>query len=323
MLSHRQRAAWYHQLAQQLEAGLPFADAVRASTGTGLPIVGLEAMAGQIEAGGTIGDAFDAAAPWLPEAERLVLTAAAEAGRLPRSLASLAERHAQLSAVKFRLALACAYPLAVVHLGLLLLPVVSMIDWETGFHWDTFRYVRALAVTLGPLWLLAAVLFVLVRRQNAMLATVARRLPFLGRYLVARGLSDFAFALGNFLDAGIPINRAWATAGATSTLPELRRAARTIDGVIARGEQPGRMLATLQGFPPDFVALYRTGETSGQLEQNLLRLAAQYQEQAARALTLLSLFYPAMMFLAVAIAVAVNVVRIYAGYLSLIEKLAS
>jgi type II secretory pathway component PulF len=323
MLSHRQRAAWYHQLAQQLEAGLPFAEAVRAAAGTGVPASGLEMMAAQIESGGTIRDAFAAAAPWLPEGERQVLTAAAEAGRLPRSLESLAERHAQLAAVKFRLALACAYPLAVVHLGLLLLPVVSMIDWETGFHWDTLRYAHALAVTLGPLWAIALGLLWLMRRQNPVLLAVARRLPFLGRYVAARGLSDFAFALGNFLDAGMPIDRAWAAAGTTSALPELRRAAQSVDAVIARGARPGPMLGTLPGFPPDFVALYRTGETSGQLEQNLLRLAAQYQEQAGRALTLLSLFYPAVVFAAVAVAVAFNVIRIYAGYLSLIEKLGS
>src|SRR3954462_16025680 len=48
MLSHRQRAAWYHQLAQQLDAGLPFAEAVRASAGTGVPSAGLEAIAGKI-----------------------------------------------------------------------------------------------------------------------------------------------------------------------------------------------------------------------------------------------------------------------------------
>lgn len=323
MLSHRQRSAWYHQFAQQLEAGLPFADAVRSARGTGMPGIALEAMAAQVEAGGTVDAAFAAAARWLPTAERYVLAAAAQAGRLPHTLRALSQRHAEFAAAKLKLLLACLYPLAVLHLGLVLLPVMSMIDWETGLHWDTLRYLRALVFSLGPLWAVMVALVMLARRQNPALGRVARALPLVGGYLRARAVSDFAFALANFLDAGIPIDRAWASAGATSTLPALRDAADAIGAVIARGQAPGSMLAASPCFPPDFVALYRTGETSGQLEQNLFRLAAQYQERASRLLLLVSLVYPALIFLAVAVAVAINVIRIYAGYLQMIEKLGS
>jgi hypothetical protein len=34
-LSHKKLSAWYHLLAQQLDAGLPFPAALRASTGSG------------------------------------------------------------------------------------------------------------------------------------------------------------------------------------------------------------------------------------------------------------------------------------------------
>src|SRR5688572_33334117 len=112
LLGHRKLAAWYQQLAQHLEAGVPLAAALRASQGTGAPARALEAMAATIEAGGSVGDALRSAGPWLPYADLLALTAAAEAGRMPRTLQTLSNRHAQIGDAKLRTILACIYPLA-------------------------------------------------------------------------------------------------------------------------------------------------------------------------------------------------------------------
>src|SRR4051812_2385651 len=98
LLGHRKLSAWYYAFAQQLEAGLPFAEAVRSSRGAGLATAALDAMAREIEAGRSIENAFAVAERWLPLSDRLVLSASAEAGRLPSTLRALAARHAQLAA---------------------------------------------------------------------------------------------------------------------------------------------------------------------------------------------------------------------------------
>ena len=322
-LSHRKLSAWYHQLARQIEAGLPLAGALRSSRGTGLPAASLETMARKIEAGGSVDTAFDAAGTWLPLADRLVLSAAAEAGRMPHTLNSLADRHAQLGATKLRLALACIYPVAMVHVMLLLLPVMRMIDWDKGFTWNTLAYARTLALTILPLWAVIVVLWILSRRQNQVVLKMARMLPLIGGYIRAQGLADFAFALGNFLDAGMLISRAWSVAGSIATRPDLQRAAADMHAVILRGEQPGTQLARWPCFPPDFVALYHTGESTGQLEQSLFRLAIQYQDNAKRSLTLATLFYPALLFFAAAALIIYHIIKFYSGYLKMIEQLAT
>ncbi len=322
-LSHRRLSSWYHQLAQQLEAGLPFADAVRSAGGTGLPDAGLEAVAGTVEAGGTIAAAWKAAERWLPLADRLVLSAAAESGRMPAVLTSLAQRHQQLGAAKLRAALACMYPLVLLHVGLIVLPLTGMIDWEKGFAWNPGAYARTLVLTLLPLWTILVVLAILIRRQHPALTRLARMLPFIGNYFHAQGLADFAFALESFLAAGVRIDRAWALTGSIANDPTLKRAAAAMHEAMTRGERPGPRLAAWPCFPPDFVALYSTGEASGQLEQNLLRLASQQQDRAKRALTVSTLVYPSLGLAAVAAVVVVHVVRFYAGYLKMIEQLAS
>jgi type II secretory pathway component PulF len=322
-LSHRKLAAWYPQLAQQLEAGLAFTDALRSSRGTGMPEIALEAMAQAVETGNTVQAALDAGAAWLPEADRLMLAAAAEAGRFTHVLQNLATRHSQVYAAQLKLGGACLYPVGVLHLGLLLRPILGMIDWEKGFAWNTVGYVAAVARPLVPFWGAVILVVMLARRGNRHVAALGRALPILGRYFRLQGLSDFAFALGSFLDAGMPIDRAWTVSGMASKSPDLRRAAETIGAVIARGERPGPRLATLSCFPADFSALYHTGESTGQLDQNLLHLARLYRERADRTLLAATFAYSALLFLVVALFAAFTVLQAYSGYFKMIGNLAS
>jgi general secretion pathway protein F/type IV pilus assembly protein PilC len=322
LLRHRKLSAWYQQLAQNLEAGLPLAAAVRSSQGTGAPAAALETMAATIEHGGTADDALRGARSWLPEADVLALSAANDAGRMPRTLHNLSGRHEQIGAAKLRMMLACAYPLAVLHLCLLLLPLARMIDWEQGFRWSASAYARSVAFTLVPLWCAGFLVWMLARRQSPVLAAIIRFVPALNSYARTQALADFAFALGNFLEAGVPIAPAWAAAGLITPSGDLKAAASAMETVIARGEAPGPKLGAWKCFPPDFVAQYRTGETTGNLEANLLRLAAQHQASANRALAFATLLYPAIMFLGVASIVGYVVVSIYGGYLKMLGKLA-
>jgi type II secretory pathway component PulF len=321
-LGHRKLSAWYQQLAQPLEAGLPLAAALRVSNGTGAPESALERMAGRIEAGGSVADALRSAGPWLPYADMLALTAAAEAGRMPRTLRTLSQRHAQIGAARLRMVLACVYPLGVLHVALLLYPVVRMIDWDEGFQWSAAAYVRGIGVSILPLWGLAVFVSVLARRGSLVLTRLTRLLPLLGRYMREQALADFSFSLGNFLEAGVPIAQAWAAAGLITRSRKLKAAAHAMGATIAAGQAPGAQLGGWTCFPNDFVALYKTGESTGQLDVNLLILAAQKQDAANRALSLATVVYPMLMFLAVAAAVGYFVISIYAGYLKMLSGLA-
>jgi type II secretory pathway component PulF len=321
-LGHRKLAAWYQQLAQQLEAGLPLAEALRASQGTGAPATALDRMAATIEAGGSVADALRTAGTWLPYADLLALTAASEAGRMPRTLQTLATRHEQIGNAKLRVIMTCIYPLAVLHLGLLLLPVVRMIDWDKGFQWSPLAYVRGVALGIVPLWGIGITIWTLARRGSPLLARITRFLPALRDYAREQALADFAFALGNFIEAGVPILQSWATVRLITPARDLKAAAAAMEMTIAAGLPPGAKLMQWRCFPADFVALYRTGEATGQLDVNLLRLAAQKQDAANRALGLATILYPLLMFLVVAAMTAYFVISIYAGYLKMLGGLA-
>ncbi|MEO7413638.1 MAG: type II secretion system F family protein [Opitutaceae bacterium] len=321
-LSHRHLAAWYQVLAQQLEAGLTLVEALQSSRGTGAPAAGLEKMAAVITNGGSVDDALRAGDPWIPFADQRSLSAAADSGRLPLTLRHLAARHAEVWAAQRRVVLACLYPLGVLHVGLLLFPITRMIDWEKGFLWSTTAYLHALAWELIPLWTIIVTVILLARRHHPLLTCVARLMPAVRSYVRTQALADFSFALGNFLSAGVPIGRAWATTGLISHSSHLKAAAKAMEATVNQGQAPGQFLASWACFPPDFVALYRTGETTGQLETNLSRLSAQNQEAANAALARATLLYPAVVFLIVAGGVVYFVITFYAGYLKMITGFA-
>src|SRR4051812_14214624 len=99
-LSHRNLSAWYLQLAQQLEAGLSVVRALQATRASGPRGAIIDAMVATIEAGGGVEAALRVAGKSLPLADRLALAAAADAGHMPRTLRTLAARHAEIGAAQ-------------------------------------------------------------------------------------------------------------------------------------------------------------------------------------------------------------------------------
>jgi len=318
-LSHRVLASWYTQLAQQLDAGISLVEALR--TG-GMAPRAADAMVRVLDRGGKVDDALRAAARWFPRVDWLTISAAAAIGQMPSALRNLAERHAQLHVVRQRLVLACLYPFAVMHAGLLLMPLTHMIDWEKGFHWDLVVYLRGVMAIVVPVWIAGAVIVVVVRAWPRLGRAIANTLPALGAYVRAQALADLAFSLAGFVSAGVPIGDAWAAAASISASPRVRTAAEAMHATARRGAPPGSEMAAWPVFPLDFSVRYRTAEQTGQLDRALFDLNREYQARASRALTIATMLYPAVLFLTVAAMVVYGVLSFYAGYLRMLTKLA-
>ncbi len=311
-LAPRKLSVFYRQLAQQLAAGLPLAESLRAPSPA--PSGDCFRLAELAESGQAVSAFLPTAGPWLPEQDIPFLIAGAQSGRLPQILAHLSDRHAQLHATRMRVALACAYPLAVFHFGALIFPFLRMIDFAKGFHGGLLGYLGGLAAILVPVWGGAALFYVLIRRRNPFALNVLDRMPAIGSFRKNQALADFSFALGHLLEAGLPIGQAWLEAGRIARSPRLLHASETISAAIGRGQAPSLHLAATQVFPPEFINRYRTGENTGSLDAALLALAADHQSQANLRLTVASMLYPALLFGAVALMVAYFVVSFYAGY---------
>ena len=318
-LSHAKISIFYRQLAQQLAAGLTFAQALRALSPA--PAADSFRLAALAESGLSMAAVVAAAAEWLPAGDRPFLTAAARSGRLPLVLVNLADRHAQLDATQKRVVFACLYPLGVFHLGAFIYPFLRVIDFEKGLCWSPGAYLGVLLAILLPAWGGGALLGLLVRRRHPAALALLDSLPAIGGYRRNQALADFAFALGNLLEGGEPIEGAWLAAGEITQNPRLHSAAKEIAAHIRQGRAPGPHLAATNAFSPEFIARYQTGETTGNLETSLLALAADHQAIAQSRLLVASLVYPGLLFGGVALMIAYIVISFAMQYYGMIGRM--
>lgn len=321
-LPHAKLSVVYRQLAQQLSAGLTLAQSLRAPSLA--PAGDSFRMAAMAEGGESVAAVIASAGSWLPVSDRPFLVAAAESGRLPHILANLSERHARIATTQQRVFMACLYPVGVFHFGALVFGLIRMINFSGGgLQGGVAGYFGGVLSILLPVWIAAGVLWYLVKREQPVVLALLDLLPAIGGYRKNQALADFSFALGNLLEAGAPIRRAWLDAGRIARSPRIRRVSENIADHIQNGLAPGPHLAGSGGgvFPHEFIARYQTGESTGGLEHALLGLAADHQDTANRRLVAASMLYPGLLFAAVALMIAWFVISFYMGYIGQINHM--
>lgn len=319
MISHKMLARWYQQLSQHSEVGVPLAEAIAAAAGPPLP--GRLQLSQQIEAGLPLEAVLAAAPGWLPQADRVFISAGHASGRLKQTFSTLSQRHSLIGANLAKVVLSLIYPLGILHMAALALPLMQMIDFEVGFQWDPVRYLSLCLVLLLPCWALIALIIFLIKTQNPLLPRLMRMIPLLWRYNRTQGMADFSGSLGALLQTGMDIAPAWQRAIQISHSPQLRQAYRSIAQVIDRGEDPSDCLQDFSVFPADFVSYYKTGAKTGKLDETLLAAGNVYQAQANQAMTFAAIVYPILLFAAVAALITYSIFKMYGGYLDMLMQM--
>ena len=85
-------------------------------------------------------------------------------------------------------------------------------------------------------------------------------------------------------------------------------------GALRSGETPAELVTRSSEFPELFANLYQTGEISGQLDDSLRRIHLHYQEEGSRKLHSFAQWMPRLIYLAILLAVAYQIVSFWAGY---------
>jgi len=282
----------------------------------GPPPAGVAALAGRLRAGDDLRAALEHEGAWLPAVDRQLIVAGAHAGRLPEALRRLAARHEAVLRVHLGLALAAAYPLAILHLGALAFPIQLLVDGS-----GLAAYLAAVLKVLVPLWAVAVGFFFAVRARLRPALLLLDALPLVGGFRRARALADLAFVLEALVVAGTRIDLAWLHAGIATGDRRLEPVAVAAAEAVQRGEPIAPVLAVRPEMPPLFVEYYRTGEATGRLDESLQRLQRQFSDTAATKLKLAGMAYPALLFAGVAVWVAVRIVLFYVGYFDRIDAL--
>lgn len=133
---------------------------------------------------------------------------------------------------------------------------------------------------------------------------------FTGGRPEAKDLIFFSRQIYTLVKAGVPLTRGLAGVAQSTRNPALKRAILELIVDIEAGRELGEAMARHPGvFSPMFVNMVRVGESSGSLEQAFLLMSGYLErDREIRARIKAALRYPAMVIIAMVIAVAILMV---------------
>lgn len=317
--SHRSLANWYQQLAQHLEAGIPFPEAVELAAGPSTRH--RAALAAQLRSAQQAPEHVVTHTAWLPRNDRPQLIAALHSSKLPETCQRLSEQHRTRHQLTVKLTLAALYPIALYHLAAIVLSAVLQLDFERGLSSITpDRTILIVAALILPFWTILATTRILRQIESPLLNGIIPKIPLLRAYSKAQSIAELAQNLGSLLQAGVQISTAWQIASTHNRTRKIRDAGKQIQQLIATGTDPSTALPQMRCFPKDFVTYYRSGAQTGKLDQSLLQIAQHYHQKANRLLLIACGAAAAVLFSLVIALVLYTVFSFYSSYLDTITQ---
>jgi type IV pilus assembly protein PilC len=318
-LSLREKQSLYHSLGQLLRSGVPLPGALKslAQTSGGSQRRLIRRLNDAINGGKTMGEAIAAQRPEVSELEIGVITAGEKSGRLEYGMAQLAEYHAAFATAREGILKKCAYPAFVLHFGIFLFPLKSLI--VSG---DVTAYLRETFGVLALIYGIMLVLYLLIPlvrdfgSQSAALDSLLRLIPRIGKLRRAFATSRFCATYGMQLDAGINVIDALEAAQRASLSGVVRSAIRRALPEVRNGIQVGPLLASSGAFPEPMTRAFCVGEQTGELDQELARMAAEYQQEALARLETLAEWLPRLFYVGILLYIGYSVVMLGKGYVA-------
>jgi type II secretory pathway component PulF len=318
--SLRHKSEFFRELAALLGAGLPLLQAlehVRARPPQAAWQPALARTIAGIERGETLTDALQHLSTWMVLFDRALIEAGERSGRLVESCRLLAEHYDERVRLARTLLSQVAYPVALVHLAVLIFPTSYLV----GLIWrgESVAFLLQKLGVLLPLYVLGFLVLLAFQGKRAevwrsLMEGITAWVPGLGTARREQALARLAAALEALISAGVTLIEAWDLAADASGSPALRRAVRGWRPRVEAGELPSEQVSQSPEFPALFANLYHTGETSGQLDQELRHLHAYYQDAATNRLRLFVRGSTMLLYLAVLLAVGYFIVSFYIGY---------
>lgn len=300
-LTLRQKQSLYHSLALLVRTGIPLPVAFDrlAPTLRGNARRLVEAARKSIAARHTAGEAFAAQSAMISPLEIAIVSAVEKSGQLDRGFSELSEYFGALNLARIKVRDQCLYPLFLLHFGILVLNLPTMILKTSQQYWRDVG--TAFFFFYGAI-IIIALAIPLLREFGVGTPVVDRLLnfiPLLGGIRRSFALSRFCTVYGLQLDAGINVIDSVISAGRSSLSGWMRSAVDDAVPQIRLGSQVGPLLAASDAFPSDLTQAVILGEETGSLDDELRRMAKEYRDQALRALERFANLAPKIIYMAI------------------------
>jgi type IV pilus assembly protein PilC len=322
-LSLRARENFYRSLGQLLRTGSTFPKALDtlARSMSGAPRSFVKGLRRHAE-GSTVAEAFASQRSEVSELELGTLAAVERAGKLDHGCAQLAAHFGSLAQAREAMLRKSAYPIFILHFAILVfaLPRALMGGGLAAYLRETLT-AFALIYGIGLCVVLVLPLLRDLGASSAMLDRLLRALPLFGKVRRAFAVARFCGTYQMQLDAGVNVTESLAAAGRASRSGWVGAVVRRALPEVRSGTQPGPLLAASGAFPAEVGQAICNGEETGALDDELRRLAREFQEEGLTRLDTLTEWLPRMVMIGIFIYVGYGIVTFYAGYMRQVSEI--
>lgn len=295
-------AHFARQLTTMMRSGVPMVQSLHmiASSGDNPSVRDLvKRVAGDIEAGASLGDALSRQPKYFDKLFVNLVRAGEQAGTLENMLDKVATYKEKSEALKAKIKKALMYPVivivaAVVVSAILLIWVIPQfkeVFSSFGADLPAFTlFVISLSDWLKANWwiplfgmIITGYSFSTARRRSKafdrFVDRLSLRIPIIGNILNLSAIARFSRTLSTMFAAGVPLVESMeSVAGATGN-SVYEEATLKMQDAISRGVQLNTAMQTSQVFPNFVIQMTRIGEESGRVEDMLGKVADYYEEQ--------------------------------------------
>jgi len=318
-LSYREKQVFFQQLAQLLRSGIALPMAAQKLSRTSSSAISKisRKLHRLLEKDLSASEAFDALRPELGPLERATLSALARTGRLDFGLQRLAEYFGVLARARSTMLQHSAYPLVILHLGILLLNVQILVG-PGGLP----AYLKETGTVFLLLYGVAAVLALVIPAvhdlgsKSGTIDDLLRTVPLFGKARRALAVSRFCGTLDLQLDAGINVIDSLTSAADASRSGLLHTLARRAVPRLRKGEGLAQVLGLVRGaLPADVLDAILLAEETGELHRVLPQLQAEHEQEGLRRLQIAAEWLPRLLYFGIVGYLGWRIVSFYMDYL--------
>lgn len=290
-----------------------------------------------IRRGSLLGDSMRKFRGIFPELMIDLIDVGEQTGSLPEVLLALAQHYDNLIRLRRTFMGAIAWPVFQLVAAILIVAgLIAVLGWITENKGGQAIDIMGLGLTGtkgAALWLTGCfgTMFFLFVAYRMFMAGVASRtflhtfllaVPVVGYCMRSFAIARFSWAFALTQQAGMSIEpslesslKATGNGAFISTIPLTLEMVRT-------GEELSVTLQETGLYPRDFLELVRVGETTGTVPEALERISPQLEDEARRSLSALTLTFAWLIWALVAGLISFIVIRVFMGYIALLEDLA-
>ena len=279
----------------------------------------------QVQNGGRFSEVM-AAYPWIfKPVEIEMIRASEEGGLLDSVLKQIADYVEHELEIKRMISRETLYPKLVLFVALMLLgkypffsqqlAIVTLVVNGDGKQYlkDTVGFAATLLVPLAFIVVVCRLFLFNIPGVREGYDGFKLKIPVLGGIVKMFSLARFARTFSALYRGGFTMSHALFISGNASGNAVVQRTAHAAVARAERGEQVSDALLASGIFPPMALNMFRTGETSGGLDVMLEKLADFFEAEGKMKSHQAAMIFGVVVFLLVAILVAVAVISFYTG----------